>query len=168
MTRATTPRPPEAAPTVSETALREASEAETAFELTLEPLGLEEFLAEHWERRPLLVARDEPGRFDSILSLGDVERLVCETGLRAPAFRLVKDGEQIPLRKYTEDVSWRPGSFTGMALVERVAEQFDDGATLVLQGLHLHWRPAAVYCRALEAALGCPVQANAYYTPSAA
>jgi hypothetical protein len=36
----------------------------------------------------------------------------------------------------------------------------------VLQALHLHWHPAAVYCRGLEAWLGCPVQANAYATPA--
>ncbi|HEX6117200.1 MAG TPA: cupin domain-containing protein [Solirubrobacterales bacterium] len=55
-----------------------------------------------------------------------------------------------------------------MARPERVASEFRAGATIVLQGLHLHWRPAALYCRALEAALGCPVQANAYFTPASA
>ena len=45
-------------------------------------------------------------------------------------------------------------------------ELFADGHTIVLQGLHLHWHPAAHYCRAVERALGCPAQANAYYTPA--
>ena len=31
-----------------------------------------------------------------------------------------------------------------------------------------HWPPAARYCRALEAALGCAAQANAYLTPPSA
>jgi JmjC domain len=35
----------------------------------------------------------------------------------------------------------------------------------VLQGLHLNWMPLAKFCRALEAELGHPAQANAYYTP---
>jgi JmjC domain len=35
----------------------------------------------------------------------------------------------------------------------------------VLQGLHLNWTPLAHFCRALEAELGHPAQANAYYTP---
>jgi JmjC domain len=35
----------------------------------------------------------------------------------------------------------------------------------VLQGLHLNWMPLARFCRALEAELGHPAQANAYYTP---
>ena len=78
------------------------------------------------------------------------------------------DGGQIPLGKYTENIPWRPGSFSERAVVSRIAEEFEGGATIVIQGLNLHWHPAALYCRELEVALGCPVQANAYYTPGSA
>jgi hypothetical protein len=139
-----------------------------ALSLTLDPVGAEAFFAEHWERRPLVVERGEPGRFDGILSTRDVERMVCETGLRTPAFRLVRDGEPLPSSAYLEDVPWRPGSFTGMAVADRVAAEHAAGATIVLQGLHHHWLPAARYCRGLEQRLGFPAQANAYSTPAAA
>jgi lysine-specific demethylase/histidyl-hydroxylase NO66 len=143
------------------------TQATTAPEaLTLAPIDEERFFTEYWERRPLLVRRAEPGRFRHILSTDDVEHLVFETGIRAPGFRLVKEGAQLPLAGYTEDVPWRPGSFSGRAVAERVAQEFAGGATIVLQGLHLHWPAAALYCRGLEAALGCPVQANAYLTPA--
>jgi JmjC domain len=49
-----------------------------------------------------------------------------------------------------------------------VLEEFEDGATIVLQGLHLTWPPLAEFCRLLEAELGHPAQANAYYTPRSA
>jgi len=116
----------------------------------------------------LLVARAQPGRFDPILSVGDMERLVCATAIRTPAFRLVKDGAQLPLLDYTEDIVWRPGAFKGTALVDRVAAEFAAGATLVVRALHLHWHSAARYCRGLEMRLRCPVQANAYFTPARA
>ena len=159
-TPATTAAPPEpvgAAP---------ASPEADALALTLDPVDASTFLAQHWERRPLVVARDDRGRFRHILAPPDVEKLVCETRIRAPGFRLVKEGAQLPLAGYTEDIEWRPGSFSGTPLVERVAEELGRGATLVLQALHLHWPAAALYCRALEASLGCPVQANAYLTPA--
>jgi hypothetical protein len=139
-----------------------------ALGLTVDPVGTDRFFAEHWERRPLVVPRAEPGRFDTILTPGDVDRLVCETGLRTPAFRLVRDGAQLPVPGYTEDVPWRPGRFSGLALVDRVAAEHAAGATIVLQALHLHWHPAALYCRDLERRLGFPVQANAYATPASA
>ena len=135
-----------------------------ALERAVEPLAVETFRDEHWERAPLVVPRAEEGRFDDLLSVRDVERLVTETGLRAPAFRLVKAGETVA--GYTTDVPWRPSAFTGVADVRRVLEEFERGATIVLQGLHHLWLPLARYCRHLEAFLGHPVQANAYYTPA--
>jgi hypothetical protein len=134
-----------------------------ALRRAIDPLEAEGFRREHWERRPLAVPRGEEGRFDDLLSVRDVERLVTETAIRTPAFRLVKAGETVS--GYTTDVSWRPEPFTGTARVERVAEAFADGATIVLQALHHSWLPLARYCRDLEATLGHPAQANAYYTP---
>src|SRR5829696_2537343 len=135
-----------------------------ALSRAVEPLEIEQFLAEHWERKPLVVPRAEEGRFDDLLSVRDVERLLTETAIRTPAFRLVKAGETVS--GYTIDLSWRPSPFTGVADVPRVLEQFERGATIVLQGLHHNWLPLARYCRHLEAYLGHPVQANAYFTPA--
>jgi ribosomal protein L16 Arg81 hydroxylase len=70
----------------------------------VEPIGEAEFLAEYWERRPLIVERDEPGRYDDLLSEEEVDRLVCSGGLRYPGFRLVKAGEQLSTRNYTVDI----------------------------------------------------------------
>jgi bifunctional lysine-specific demethylase and histidyl-hydroxylase NO66 len=46
-----------------------------------------------------------------------------------------------------------------------VLAEFEAGATIVVQGLHLNRAETATFCRTLEGALGHPVQANAYYTP---
>ena len=140
----------------------------TALARCVDPLDEGEFLAEHWERRPLVVQRDEPGRYDDLLSTADVEELVCAGGLRYPAFRLVKAGERLHPRDYTTDVPWRPTPFTGAADVERVLEEFERGATIVLQALHLYRPPLGEFCRGIERTLGHPAQANAYFTPRAA
>lgn len=86
--------------------------------------------------------------------------------MRFPGFRLVKAGAQIPLAEYASDLPWRPSAFTGTADPARVAAEFADGATIVLQALHHTWTPLAEFCRALESELGHPAQANAYYTPA--
>jgi hypothetical protein len=91
---------------------------------------------------------------------------VTSTGLRTPGFRLVKAGETVT--GYTTDVPWRPRPFTGMADVRRVLQEFDHGATLVLQALHVTHPPLAAFARHLELELRHPVQVNAYYTPRAA
>ncbi len=110
------------------------------------------------------MARDEPGRFDDLLAETDVERLVCATAIRYPAFRLVREGSQIEVGSYARDVSWRP-PFTKTVDVPCVLAEWEAGATIVLQALHVNWHPLAVFCRLLEEALDRPVQANSYYTP---
>ena len=94
-----------------------------------------------------------------------MEHLVCSSGLRYPGFRLVKEGQQFRPAEYTVDIPWRPSGFTSTIDVERVLHEWAQGATIVLQALHYNRHEVAVFCRALEACFGHPVQANAYYTP---
>ena len=72
------------------------------------------------------------------------------------------------MREYAKDIPWRPTPFTGAADVESVLTEWERGATIVLQGLHLTQPAIAAFCRSLEETLGHPAQANAYYTPRAA
>jgi ribosomal protein L16 Arg81 hydroxylase len=134
----------------------------------IEPVEARKFLDEYWETKPLLVPRDEEGRFLDLLSIAEVERRVADGGLRWPAFRVVMEGEKIVLADYAEDIPWSPKPFTASARVERIADEFARGATIVLQALQLQHPPLAEFCRGLEAELGHPVQANAYYTPASA
>jgi bifunctional lysine-specific demethylase and histidyl-hydroxylase NO66 len=160
-----TTRTPTPTPTLTRTPTATTRTPSVALGRCVDPVGAAEFLEEYWERRPLAVERDEPGRYDDLLSEDDVEQLVCSGGLRYPGFRLVKAGEQLRARDYTVDLPWRPVAFTGTADVDRVLAEWERGATIVLQGLHLTRPPVGAFCRSLEEALGHPAQANAYYTP---
>ena len=145
-----------------------ATRSSSALRRCLSPVEAERFFGQYWERKPLLVPRDEEGRFLDLLSIAEVERRVTAGGLRHPAFRVVKEDAKIVLGDYAEDIPWTPTSFSGSAQVERVASQFEGGATIVLQALQLQHPPLAEFCRELERELAHPVQANAYYTPSSA
>ncbi|HEX2302688.1 MAG TPA: cupin domain-containing protein [Gaiella sp.] len=151
-------------PTPTQTRRTPRKASRLALSRCLDPVDAATFFDEHWERRPLIVPRGQPGRFDDLLSEADVERLVCSTAIRYPAFRLVREGRQLEVGEYTSTVSWRP-PFTSTADVRRVLAEWEAGVTIVLQALHVNWHPLAVFCRLLEDALGHAVQANAYYTP---
>jgi Cupin superfamily protein len=49
-----------------------------------------------------------------------------------------------------------------------VLAEWERGATVVLQGLHLTSGAVGAFCRSLEGTLGHPAQTNAYYTPRSA
>jgi lysine-specific demethylase/histidyl-hydroxylase NO66 len=128
----------------------------------------EAFLANAWGRRAAVRTGAEPRGFHDLLSLDDVDRFLTTTALRTPFVRLVKAGEKIDATAYTR--SGRTGSrdVEGIADPARVAALFEDGATIVLQGLHRWSEPVARFCRDLELELGHPCQVNAYVTPPGA
>ena len=125
----------------------------------------ERFVRDQWARAPLYRTRDTPDGFADLFCLADVDHLVAAGSLRTPAFRMVKDGAQLPAASYTR--SGRVGSKPLDDLVDpgKVYRQFADGATMVLQSLHRYWLPLTRFCRDLELTLTHPVQVNAYITP---
>lgn len=129
----------------------------------------EPFLAHHFGAAPLHVPRaTRTGRHDdaaALLTLDDVDQLVSEGGLRAPGFRMVQDGVTLPRGQVTRHARIGSRPVDDLADVAAIHAAFDHGASLVLQGLHRSWPPLVAWCRALEAELTHPVQANAYLTP---
>jgi hypothetical protein len=123
------------------------------------------FIDDAWARRPVHYPVADPEGFVDLLTLDDVDYMVSSMALRLPTFRLIKDGATLPESSYTK--AGRAGSkpMTGLADPIRIFRLFDQGATIVLQGMHRFWLPLARFCRELEVALGHPTQVNAYITP---
>lgn len=128
-----------------------------------------DFLGAAWGRSPLHVpARDGRAGPLELLTLDDVDQLVATSGLRAPAFRLIKQGVTLPQSSVTRRVRIGSRPVSDLVDVAAVHRAISEGATLVLQGLHRSFAPVASFCRDLEATLTHPVQANAYLTPPVA
>jgi bifunctional lysine-specific demethylase and histidyl-hydroxylase NO66 len=111
------------------------------------------------------VHHTEPDHLVRLLSLDDVDHLLTSTALRAPAVRIAKDGTVLPAATFTCSASLAGQPLTGLVDPRKVIDLFDDGASVVLQGLHRYWPPLSALVRDLELALGHPCQANAYLTP---
>ena len=126
------------------------------------------FLEKTWASRTHLHRADATD-FVGLLSLDDVDLLLTSSGLRTPALRLAKDGNVLPESTFTRHGATLAGKpLTGLVDARRVLELFDDGASVVLQGLHRYWPPLGRLIADLELELGHPCQANAYLTPPGA
>jgi hypothetical protein len=79
--------------------------------------------------------------------------------------RLVRDGTVLPESTYTRAATLAGRSLTGLVDARKALALFEDGATVVFQGLHRYWPPLARLIAELELDLGHPCQANAYLTP---
>jgi bifunctional lysine-specific demethylase and histidyl-hydroxylase NO66 len=126
------------------------------------------FLADAFGRAPVHLPAADGGGFADVLSLDDVDHLVAASGLRAPAFRLVRDGATLPRSRVTRAVRLGSRPVDDLVDVAAVHREFSAGASIVLQGLHRSFAPVADLCRSLEVGLTHPVQANAYLTPPVA
>jgi len=107
----------------------------------------------------------EPADLVGLLSLEDVDHLLTGTALRTPALRVAKDGGVVPSSHYTRGATMSGTAVTGLVDARSALSLFEDGATLILQGLHRYWPALTELVRDLELALGHPCQANAYLTP---
>lgn len=100
-----------------------------------------------------------------MLSLADVDQLLTTSGLRTPALRVVKDASICPASSFTRSATIAGSPLSGLVDARKALAMYDEGATLVLQGLHRYWPPLTTLTRQLELTLGHPCQANAYLTP---
>ena len=107
----------------------------------------------------------DPAALVGVLSLDDVDHLLTSVALRTPALRVVQDGTVLPGSRFTRSATIAGAPLTGLVDARKVFDLYDDGATVVLQGLHRYWPPLTRLVRELELALGHPCQANAYLTP---
>jgi bifunctional lysine-specific demethylase and histidyl-hydroxylase NO66 len=126
---------------------------------------VDRFLAQDWGRRPRHVRAADAAAFADLLPIDDVDHIVTTMALRAPAFRLVRDGSPVPPREYLRSARVGSRPIDDLIDVGRVGALFGAGATIVLQGVQRYWPPVTAFCRALEQALTHAVQANAYVTP---
>jgi len=79
--------------------------------------------------------------------------------------RLARDGAVLPESSYTRGATLAGRPLTGLVDARKALALFDDGATVVFQGLHRYWPPLTRLVAELELELGHPCQANAYLTP---
>ncbi|HEX6257299.1 MAG TPA: cupin domain-containing protein [Euzebyales bacterium] len=123
------------------------------------------FVERAWGRQALLHRRAGDDRFDDLLSLDDVDRILTATSPRRPAIRVVREGREVAPSRYTRTGTLGSRTLTDLPDVDRLLGLFDEGATIVLQGLQRTWPAVGRLCRGIEAVLTHPVQANAYLTP---
>ena len=80
--------------------------------------------------------------------------------------RVAKDAAVLPDAAFTRQGASIAGkALSGLVDAKRLFALFDEGATVVLQGLHRYWPPLTALVAELELELGHPCQANAYLTP---
>src|SRR5215207_2081067 len=122
---------------------------------------IDAFTESSWGQRPY-PHHDSKG-FSDLLSVEVVDGLL--ESARRPGFRVVTEGRTLSPSEYTKTVRMGGTSLDDAASVNRIANLFEDGATLVMQGLERTHEPLRCFTRQLAGELSHTVQANAYLSP---
>jgi bifunctional lysine-specific demethylase and histidyl-hydroxylase NO66 len=109
--------------------------------------------------------RGDPDDLAGLLGLDDADHLLTSSAIRTPSIRLAREGTVQPESSFTRRATLAGQPLTGLVDARKALAAFDDGATIVFQGLHRYWPPLTRLIAELELELGHPCQANAYLTP---
>lgn len=123
----------------------------------IDPCSPREFFENYWEKQTRVVKRNQPDYFRSLLSLGEVDRVLTTLDRRYPDITLKNASREITASDYTVH---------GDSLdVARVYQLFEEGTTIALSFLDTVVPALKLFCRTLESELSHPFQTNVYLTP---
>lgn len=126
----------------------------------ISPIKKSEYFEEYWEKRPLVIKRDQPDYFASLLSFEEVDRVITTLDRRYPDICLKNADSPITDAEYT--------MAGGTLDVAKVYQLFEKGSTITLAYLDTVIPALTLFCRSLEGEFSFPLQTNVYMTPPGA
>lgn len=126
----------------------------------INPVTKQKYFDDYWEKKPLVVKRDEPEYFGSLLSLDEIDRVITTLDRRYPDICLKNASTSIAAAEYA--------LAGGILDVAKVYQLFQEGSTITLAYLDTVLPALTVFCRSLESEFNFPFQTNVYLTPAGA
>jgi len=95
-----------------------------------------------------------------------VQAILRDQAVRIPLCRMVRSGEVIDPKQYTEGARATSAAGSELVVASKVGRLLDAGASLILQDLQRYHEPVRVLARWLSWRLGVPIFVNAFATPA--
>ncbi len=121
-------------------------------------------LERSWNKRILLERRAED--FTDLFSMADLRAMLRYGGLRLPEVRMVRERRSVHPDEFSADQMLGNHAAIGVVDCDRVRDQIDLGATLVLQGMRRYCKSLDLFAAGLEVDLGLPVDVSSFFTPA--
>jgi len=124
------------------------------------PFDVRDFLENYYEKKTLLVERNEKDYFTNILNRDDIDRLFLCTAIAKSAIRATKDGNEVHSDRFSAG-----SSLSTFASNDRLLKLFASGHTIIINSGDRVFPNLDRYCDELENELRFRVQPNIYVTP---
>jgi ribosomal protein L16 Arg81 hydroxylase len=127
----------------------------------ISPLTVDDFRSGQWEKKHVVLHRDEPNHYADLLTLAAMDNLLATSRVRSSDLRIMKGGKETPI---SDLVGEDGGSYANA--VESVYAEYRKGATINLLFLEQQWAPLAQLCHSLSDVLNAMFHVNVYLTPA--
>lgn len=131
-----------------------------SFHKLIAPISAETFYREYWEKKPLIIRREQREYYTDLLTLREFDRAITSSSLFHPKCFIANAARQVGAEEYTYA--------DGGVDIARLYQQFADGGTIVFNQLEHLLPPLAQLCRSLERETSTRFQCNIYCTPAKA
>lgn len=129
------------------------------------PLTVEDFFANYWEKQYVHNRHDDPGYFNNVLSIADIDAFLSQQNLMPEGLRLLKEGKDVDPDKWTKAETLMNGTIKTSVRPDELFKWFHEGATIIINAAEKGIPGLAAACRAFEQEMKIVVQANIYITP---
>src|SRR5690348_14358274 len=116
-------------------------EVKTSLEWLIHPTSRSEFFERYFEKKPLVVKREQPDYFRNLLSLDEIDRVLTT---------LDRSTDEIILKNAKRESNTDDYTVDGELDVARVCQLFGEGSTITLAFLDTIVPQLTQFCRHLE------------------
>ncbi|MGU3495482.1 cupin domain-containing protein [Xanthobacteraceae bacterium A53D] len=130
------------------------------FSHLVSPHGISEFLDAYWEKKPLVIARNDPDHYGALFDIRDIDRVLTQSQPTYPQIRLLSKATGVAWDALSEGWLGRSGA----GHLGAVHEAYADGNSVVIE-MRRMWGAVDRLCRSAEALLHHKASAELYLTP---
>jgi hypothetical protein len=138
------------------------SELDFDFARLISPIDPASFFRDSWEKKPLVVSRNQPDYYSRLFSIRDVDSMIHFTRPRFSGIRVQSTPTEALRGNFPHDEHL---FFEGENNIAALSNQYAQGKTIFVHKLEQRWKSVATLCRNLEATLHHPVNASMFLTP---
>lgn len=129
------------------------------------PMSKEDFFNNYWEKKPLLISREDEDYFSDLFSIKTIDKLFSRKDLFYPEVRVFQEGAELPADKFTCDWVYGSDEYKGIIDIEKILDLYSQGATFDFRLIERFHKPMMLLCKKLEQQIGFAVDASAFLTP---
>lgn len=127
---------------------------------------LEMFAKSCWAKKPAVYSTEDPRMIESLLTLEDIDNLLCSPSLRPPYIEIKRDGVCVREKTWTRVAGSPSLRIMDAVDVDAISREFSKGGTIVLDDLDDYIPSQRYLCQAFESVFSSPSESVAFITPA--